>query len=352
MQTQWTARDIAALTQGEVIGDGQEIITGAASVGDARAGDIVFAESEKYLTDALRSRAAAVLVSRDGAKADAPSGKTRIVTDNPRLAFTQVLEAFAPPLSLTTGIHPAAIVHETAQIGAGVSIAAYVTVGANAALGNRVVVMAGAHIGEKCAVGDDTVLYPNVVLYSGVTIGKRCRLHAGSVIGSDGFGYIQVGQTLRKVPQLGTVIIHDDVEMGANCCVDRAKTGATVISVGVKMDNLVHVGHGVKVGPYAILIAQVGLGGGADIGAGAILAGQAGVVDHVKIGAGAKIGAQTGVISEVPAGATYSGFPARPHTEKMRGYAALKQLPEYLKRIKELERRLAELEKPNPLPLP
>ncbi len=343
MQTQWTAQEIAALTQGEILGDGQEIITGAASVGEARAGDLVFAESEKYLAAALRSRAAAVLVPRDGAIAEA-SGKTQILTDNPRLAFTQVLEAFAPPRNFPIGMHPAAIVHETAQIGADASLAAFVTIGANVTLGERVVVMAGARIGANCAVGDDTILHPNVVMYPGVTIGRRCIVHAGSIIGSDGFGYIQVGQGLRKVPQLGTVIVHDDVEMGANCCVDRAKTGATIISSGVKMDNLVHIGHGVKVGPYAILIAQVGLGGGAEIGAGAILAGQSGVVDHVKVGAGARLGAQSGAISRVPDGAIYSGFPARPHAEMLRGYAATVRLPEYFQRIRDLEKRLAELE--------
>ena len=344
MKTQWTAAEIAALTQGEVLGNGQEIITGAASIGEAREGDIVFAETEKYLAQALRSRAAVALVPRAGIAAPANAVKTRIAVENPRLAFTQVLEAFAPPRNAPPGIHPAAIVAETAKIGAGASIAANVTIGANVTLGERVLVLPGACLGENCVVGDDTVLHPNVVLYPGVTLGKRCILHAGCVIGSDGFGYIQVGQGLRKVPQLGTVIIHDDVEMGANCCVDRAKTGATVIGVGVKMDNMVHVGHGVKIGPYAILIAQVALGGGAEIGAGAILAGQSGVVDHVTVGAGAKLGAQSGAISRVPDGASYSGFPARPHSEMLRGYAAVAQLPEYLKRIRDLEKRLAEVE--------
>ena len=342
MKTQWTAQEIAALTQGDVLGNAEEVVTGAASIGEARDGDIVFAETEKYLALALRSRASVVLVPH--ALSPAPAEKTQIAVGNPRLAFTQVLEAFAPPRTAPPGIHPAAIVHETAKIGAGSSIAAFVTIAANVTLGERVTVLPGACLGENCAVGDDTILHPNVVLYPGVTVGKRCVIHAGSVIGSDGFGYIQVGQGLRKVPQLGTVIVHDDVEMGANCCVDRAKTGATVIGAGVKMDNLVHVGHGVKVGPYAILIAQVGLGGGADIGAGAILAGQSGVVDHVTVGAGAKLGAQSGAISRVPDGASYSGFPARPHAEMLRGYAATVRLPDYFKRIRALEKRLAELE--------
>ena len=344
MKTQWTAQEIADVTQGEVVGATETIITGAASVGEARDGDLVFAETEKYLALALRSHAAVTLTYRDAALPADAHDKTLIRTDNPRLAFTLALEAFAPPRLASPGIHPTAIVHETAQLGADVSLAAGVTVGANAALGSRVVALAGAHIGDGCVVGDDTVIYPNVVLYPGVTIGKRCLIHAGAVIGSDGFGYIQVGQSVRKVPQLGTVIVHDDVEIGANCCIDRAKTGATVIGVGVKLDNLVHVGHGVKVGPYAILIAQVGLGGGSEIGAGAILAGQAGVVDHVKVGAGARLGAQSGAISRVPDSAIYSGFPARPHAEMLRGYAAVAQLPDYMKRIRALEKRLAELE--------
>ena len=346
MQTQWTMEEIAALTQGEIVGPTEGTIRGAASVPEARDGDLVFAESEKYLAAALESRASAVLVERGAALANPPANKTLIRTENPRLAFTQVLEAFAAPRNWNAppGIHPTAVVSETAQIGADVHLAAYVTVGVGAVLGDRVLVMAGAHIGENCVIGEDTTLYPNVVLYPGVTIGKRCLIHAGAVVGSDGFGYIPVGRSVRKVPQLGTVIVHDDVEIGANACIDRAKTGATVISAGVKMDNLVHVGHGVFIGPYAILIAQVGIGGGAKIGAGAILAGQSGVVDHVVIGEGAKIGAQSGAISRVPDGATYSGFPARPHSEMLRGYAAVARLPEYIKRIRELEKRLAELE--------
>src|SRR5262249_21958550 len=174
--------------------------------------------------------------------------------------------------------------------------------------------------------------------------GRRCLLHAGCVIGADGFGYIPVGQSLRKVPQLGTVEIGDDVEIGANTCIDRAKTGVTVIGSGTKLDNLVHVGHNVRIGYSSILVAQVGVAGGVTIGNGVILAGQAGIKDHVTIGDGARVAAQGGVTGNVAPGVTVSGYPARPHAEKMREHAAAAALPEYIKRIRALEKRMAELE--------
>lgn len=342
-QTHWTLQEIAALTHGQIRGDRTIAITGVASIAEAAPGDLVFAESTRYLTEALQSSAAAVLTSPDTLAPGEEIHKPLILVSNPRLAFLQVLEAFTPPAHYPAGIHPTAVLGRECQIGAGCHIGPHVTLGAHVTLGNRVVILSGAHIGDGCVVGDDTRIHPNVVLYPGVTIGKRCLLHAGAVIGADGFGFIPVGETLRKVPQCGTVLIEDDVEIGASTCIDRAKTGATRIGPGTKIDNLVHVGHNVHIGASCIIIAQAGIAGSVEIGNGVILAGQAGIKDHVKIGDGARIAAQAGVFGDVPPGATYSGYPARPHAQKLREHAATAQLPEYLRRIRALEQKIEEL---------
>jgi UDP-3-O-[3-hydroxymyristoyl] glucosamine N-acyltransferase len=199
-------------------------------------------------------------------------------------------------------------------------------------------------VGAGCSVGADSILYPNVVLYPGVIVGRRCILHAGAVVGADGFGYVPVGAGVRKIPHLGSVEIGDDVEIGSNTCIDRAKTGVTVIGAGTKIDNLVHIGHNVRVGRSCLIVAQVGVAGSCVIGDGVVLAGQAGIPDHVTIGDGARVAAQGGLFGNVPAGETYSGYPARRHAEKMREYGAIARLPEALKRIRAMEKRLIALE--------
>jgi UDP-3-O-[3-hydroxymyristoyl] glucosamine N-acyltransferase len=339
----WTLETIAALTGGTLQGEAKTEITGVASVEEAEAGDLVFAESPRYLVAALKSRATAVLTSPETLTGVENAQKPLVLVAEPRQAFVTVLEALAPKREVSPGVHPTAVLGKNVRLGTECHIGAHVTVGDEVTLGDRVVLLPGARIGVGCSIGDDTVLYPNVVLYAGVTVGKRCLLHAGCVVGADGFGYVPVGNTLRKVPQLGTVSVGDDVEIGANACVDRAKTGVTVIGSGTKIDNLVHVGHNVHIGASCILVAQAGIAGGVEIGNGVILAGQAGIKDHVTIGDGARVLAQGGVMGDVAAGETVSGYPARPHAAKMREYAAMAQLPEYIKRIRALEKELAEL---------
>ncbi len=345
LQPPFSVQQIAALVGGTVVGPAEAAITGVASVEEAEAGDLVFAESARYLEAALRSKAAAVLVPAAWAEELPQAEKPLILVADPRAAFVRVLEAFAPAWNLPVGIHPSAQIGPNARLGEQVSIGANVILGEAVTLGDRVALWPGVYVGDGCSIGDETILYPNVVLYRGVTIGKRCILHAGCVIGADGFGYIPVGAALKKVPQLGTVEIGDDVEIGANCCIDRAKTGATVIGSGTKLDNLVHVGHNVRVGRSCLLIAQVGIAGSTTLGDGVILAGQVGVIDHVTVGDGVRVGAQSGVLNNVPAGATYFGYPAVPHAQKLRELAACGALPDYIKRIRALEKRLEELER-------
>lgn len=342
--TQWTLAQVARLVEGQVIGATETALSGVASIEEAEAGDLVFAESSRFLAAALRSRATAVLTASELTAEIGAAEKPLVLVANPRLAFVRVLEAFAPRATAPIGIHPTAQIGPDCRMGEEVSIGPNVVLGAGVTLGDRVVLGAGVSIGDGCTLGDDTILYPNVVLYRRVTVGKRCLLHAGCILGADGFGYIPVGPTLRKVPQLGVVEIGDDVEIGANTCVDRAKTGATVIGSGTKLDNLVHIAHNVRVGQSCLIIAQVGIAGSTTLGNGIVLAGQAGVKDHVTIGDMARVGGQGGVVGNVAPGVTVSGYPARPHAEKMREYAAAAALPEYLKRIRALEKRLAELE--------
>jgi UDP-3-O-[3-hydroxymyristoyl] glucosamine N-acyltransferase len=339
-----TLREIADLLDGEVAGDPQTRITGVAGVDEAASGDLVFAETARFLEMARQSKAAAVLTSPELAGAET-NGKPLLLVTDPRLAFVRLLETLdssrhTPP----PGVHPTAQIGEGTCIGNDVHIGAQVTVGANTTLGDRVTLLPGVSIGENCWIGDDTILHPNVVLYPRVTIGSRCILHAGCVLGADGFGYILVGGTLKKVPQLGTVEIGDDVEIGANTCIDRAKTGKTVIGSGTKIDNLVQIGHNVRVGRTCILVSQVGVAGSVTLGDGVVLAGQVGIKDHVTLGDGAKVGAKSGVISDVPANTTVLGNPALPYRVAWKGFAALKELPELIRRLRGLEKRLVALE--------
>ncbi len=337
--------ELAALVQGTVQGDSETIICGVASVEEAVEGDIVFAESQKFLKSALCSSASAVMTRPDFADALTDRVKPLILLDNPRVGFMSVLEAFMPPRVITPGIHPSATIADGVEIGDEVSIGANVVIEAGSKIGNGVVISPNVAIGRECSIGDRTTLYANVSLYPQVALGKNCVVHAGAVIGADGFGFVLVGSVLRKVPHLGGVEIGDDVEIGANTTIDRAKTSVTRIGSGTKIDNLVQIAHNVVIGRFCVIAAGTAIAGGAHIGDGVIMGGQAGVKEHINVGSGARLAARAGAISDVPAGETYSGFPGRPHRETLRGWAGLPRVPEALRRIKELEDRLAELER-------
>ncbi len=242
-------------------------------------------------------------------------------------------------------------VHGTARLGRGVTLGRDVTIGPYAVIGDGAVIGdqawidAHAVIGAGVVLGADIRVYPAVTLYSGTTLGPRVIVHAGARIGSDGFGYVFRDGAHEKIPHVGRCIIEQDVEIGANSTIDRGSVGATEIGDGVKIDNLVHIGHNVRVGDYSVIVAQVGIAGSATIGRGVTLAGQAGIQGHITIGDGATIGGQAGVLGDVPAGAVYSGYPARPHKESLRAHAGLFRLPELMKRIRDLERAVTERDK-------
>jgi UDP-3-O-[3-hydroxymyristoyl] glucosamine N-acyltransferase len=336
----FTLAELAEHLGGRAEGDRECVLTGAAGLPEAGPADVTFIEAARLVPAAAAGRAGAVLLP-DGLELP---GRNLIRVANTRLAFAGALELFHPATHPPPGIHPAAHVEAGAAVDPTASVSAFCFVGPGARIGARAVLHPFAYVGAGSAIGDDTVLFPGSIVRERVSLGARVIVHSGAVIGSDGFGYVFDGSAHRKIPQVGTVEIGDDVEIGSCTTVDRATTGATRIGRGTKIDNLVQVGHNVSVGEHVILVSQVGISGSVTIGDGAVLGGQAGVGDHLRIGAGARVGARAGVMGNVAAGAAVSGFGPLPHGEFLRCQAVYDQLPQLRRRIIELEKRLAAAE--------
>jgi UDP-3-O-[3-hydroxymyristoyl] glucosamine N-acyltransferase len=334
------AAEIARLVGGDVAGDPGIVLTGFAPAASAKPGDLTFAENDAYFAQAERSAAAAILVGGERGTA----AKTLIRVRNPRLAFAQVLPLFFPEPAFTPGVHPSAVVDATAQVDPSAHIGPHCVLGAGVRVGARSVLEGGNHLGRDAHLGADVHLFPHVVVYERTRVGDRVRIHAGSVIGSDGYGYVFDAGHHRKVPQVGNVVIHDDVEIGAGVTIDRGSLGATVIGKGTKIDNLVQVGHNVVVGEHCLLVAQVGVAGSTRLGNFVTLAGQVGVAGHLVIGDRAVVAGQSGVMHAIPAGEKWFGSPAVPGMQHKRRLLALDRLPELLRRVRELEQRLAALD--------
>lgn len=333
----YTVTEIARHVGGEVVGDGALVLHRFAPADRAQPGDLTFAENEIFLARAEQSAASAILV--DG---PATSQKTLIRVPSARIAFAKVLPLFFPEPKYSPGIHPSAVVAPTAKVDATAHIGPQCVVGENAVIGARSVLLAQVFVGPQCAMGEDVMLFPNVTLYAQTVLGNRVRIHAGTVIGSDGFGYVQDGGIHRKVPQIGNVIVHDDVEIGANVTVDRGALGPTVIGKGTKIDNLVQIAHNVNIGEHCIVVAQVGISGSTRLGNFVVIAGQVGLAGHLKIGNRVTVAAQSGVMNNIPDGEKWFGTPAQPDRQTKRLLIAMQQLPELLKRVAELEKKLAE----------
>ena len=335
----FTASEIATQLRGEVLGDGTVSLTGIAPAESARPGDLTFAEKETYFAAAEQSQASAILVSGDfGA-----SSKVLIRVANPRVAVARLLPLFFPPDRQTAGVHPQATVAATAQVDPTAHIGPGCVVGERVQVGARTVLMGGNHIGRDSRIGDDTCLFPNVVVYAQCQIGHRVRIHAGTVIGSDGYGYVFDEGRHRKVLQVGNVILHDDVEIGANAAIDRAALGATVIGAGTKIDNLVHVAHNVVMGQNCLVMGQSGFAGSTKLGDYCVIASQSGIAGHLKLGHQATVGAKSGVMRDIPDQGTVLGIPAVPDRQAKRQMIALQQLPELIRRTRELEKEVAAL---------
>lgn len=331
----FTLAHIAEQLGGAIVGEASTLITGFASADTARPGDLAFAESQAYLERAEKSAASAVLVAGQLKSAT----KTLIHVPNARVAFAKILPLFFPEPNFTPSVHRLADVHSTAQVDPTAHIGPFCVVGERVKVGAHAVLEGGNHIGADSQIGEGTRLFPNVTLYPRSIVGSRVRIHAGTVIGSDGFGYVFDQGSHRKVPQVGNVIIHDDVEIGANVAIDRAALGSTVIGKGTKIDNLVQVAHNVVIGEHSIVIAQVGIAGSTKVGKHVTIAGQAGVAGHLEIGNHAIIAGQAGVMNDIPDGEKWLGSPARLDRQVKRQFIALEHLPELLQRVRALERQ-------------
>ncbi|MGA2663105.1 MAG: UDP-3-O-(3-hydroxymyristoyl)glucosamine N-acyltransferase [Verrucomicrobiota bacterium] len=335
----FTAAQIAEKLRGELVGDGSVEIIGLAPADRARAGELTFAENAAYFAAAEQSQAAAILV--DGPFVS--SGKTLIRVANARVALARVLPVFFPPEAHPMGIHPSAVIADSARIDRTAHIGPHCLLGARVRLGARSVLMGGNDLRADCQLGDDVCLFPNVVLYRQTHLGHRVTIHAGTVIGSDGFGYVLDEGRHRKVLQLGNVIIHDDVEIGANAAVDRGTLGPTIIGQGTKIDNLVHVAHNVVIGRHCLIMGQVGFAGSTHLGDYVVVASQSGVADHLKLGNQVIVGAKSGVMRDVPDAGRVLGIPAAPDRQAKRQMVALQHLPELLRRVRELEKQVEQL---------
>jgi UDP-3-O-[3-hydroxymyristoyl] glucosamine N-acyltransferase len=338
--TRFTLGQLAEVLDATLDGDPTRVVTGVATLDAASAADISFLTHRRYEAAARASRAGAFL---------APAGTTGLpgpvlTCASPQLALIDLLSLFHPRVAPAPGVAPTAIVDEGATVDPSATIGPLAVIEAGATIGARVRVHALAYVGRGVVLGEDTVLHPHVVVYDRVRVGRRVVVHAGAVLGADGFGYVPGETGHRKIPQVGTVVIEDDVEIGANTTIDRATLGATTVHRGSKIDNLVQIAHNVVIGEHCIVAAQTGIAGSSSLGRGVMLGGQVGISDHVKVGDGAMVSAQGGAIQDVEPGARMAGTWARPMAQAKRIFLMQAELPEMGARLRTLERRVAELE--------
>ncbi|HCE67311.1 MAG: UDP-3-O-(3-hydroxymyristoyl)glucosamine N-acyltransferase [Geobacteraceae bacterium GWC2_55_20] len=335
-----TLKELAGYLGGKVLGDENLAVNGLAPLENAGPDKITFLANPRYASKVAETGAGAVLMAPGGER----YGRNVIEVANPYLGFAKLLTLFYtqphPPLGVLAG----AVVGSGVSLGEGISVYPGACIGNNVTIGNRTVIHSGAVLYEGAVIGDDCVIHANAVIRDRCRIGNRCILQPGAVIGSDGFGYAPDGRSYYRIPQIGIVMLEDDVEIGANSCIDRAALEVTLIRRGTKLDNLVQIAHNCQIGEDCMIVSQVGISGSAKIGNHVTLAGQVGVAGHLSIGDNVMVGAQSGVPSSLEANAGYSGSPTMPHKEWLRAMAVVPRLPELKKTVNALEKRIAELE--------
>jgi UDP-3-O-[3-hydroxymyristoyl] glucosamine N-acyltransferase len=334
-----TLKEIADHIEGELYGDGSLPIQTIASINSAQEGDITFLLSRSYEKNLINSKASAVIVGFDISVEQLPI-KNVIVVKNPSLSYAKTAALFEPSVTLPSYIGPGSFISESATISDDAKIFPYCYIGNEVVIEKNVVLFPFTFVGNKVRIGEESVIRPHVSIYDNTIIGKRVIIHAGAVLGGDGFGYVWDGKAQRKIPQLGSLIIEDDVEIGANTCIDRASLDNTVIKRGAKLDNLVQVAHNVSIGENSILVSQVGIAGSTSIGNNVVLGGKAGVADHVTIGDQVMAAGGTGITKSVAAKSIIAGNPHMNHRDWLKNQIYLRKLPELFERITRIEKKL------------
>ncbi|MFT5169397.1 MAG: UDP-3-O-[3-hydroxymyristoyl] glucosamine N-acyltransferase [Lysobacterales bacterium] len=335
-----TLAEIAKIVDGKVSGDENLVVTGLSGIEEAKEGELTFLDDKKFVSYLDTTNASAIIVPQDLKVID----RTVIFVDNPSLAFAKVIDTFTDKNTSFSGVHKTAVVAENVTLGSNITLGPHVVISDNCSIGDNTFIMPGVSVGNNSSIGKDCVIHANVSIYHDTVIGDRVSIHSGSVIGSDGFGYTQKDGVHHKLPQIGCVVIEDDVEIGGNVVIDRARFDKTIIRRGTKIDNLVQIAHNVDVGEGVLIISQAGISGSCQIGKGAILAGQSGIAGHLSIGDGVIVAGKAGVTKSVLDKQMVSGYPAKPHKHAQKVNAAVQRLPVYVKTIRDLKKRIQKLE--------
>ena len=336
----FTARIIADFTKGEIIGNPEEVVTDISRIEEGKKGTLAFLANPKYEKYLYNTEASIVLINKDFQIIGNVSS-TLIRVENAYDAFTSMLELYSKMMPEKIGIEQPSFIDPTAKIGENTYIGAFAYIGAGAVIGNNVKIYPQSYVGDFTQINDNTIIYPGVRIYHGCQIGCDCIIHSGSVIGADGFGFVQQpDKQYRKIPQVGNVIIEDHVEIGSNVTIDRATMGSTIVRRGSKFDNLIQIGHNVEIGENTVIVSQAGVAGSTKVGKNCMIGGQVGLTGHLKIGENVKIGAQSGVNNNLKDNETVLGSPALDVTKQIKAMIVYKSLPEMSKKIAELEKEL------------
>ncbi|MDD2799011.1 MAG: UDP-3-O-(3-hydroxymyristoyl)glucosamine N-acyltransferase [Bacteroidales bacterium] len=338
----FTARQIADFLQGEVVGNPEIKVSDFSKIEDGKPGTLSFLANPKYESHIYETQADIVLINNDFTP-DKPINATLIKVENAYSSLAQLLQIVEKAKAKKSGIEPMSFIAESAKVGEGIYLGAFSYISDSAVVGENVQIYPQSYIGEGVTIGNNTIIYPGVKIYAGCVVGNNCIIHAGAVIGSDGFGFAPEGETFKKIPQMGNVVIEDDVEIGANTTIDRATLGSTTIGKGVKLDNLIQIAHNVEIGSNTVMAAQTGIAGSSKIGRNCMFGGQVAISGHISIGDRVQIGGQSGVTNNQKSDQVLLGSPAIPAKDCARSYAVIKNLPSLSSQVFSIQKELNNL---------